>query len=210
MVVKTPFDVMILRCSFDFGGARAAGLLPSMAHGGDGYDSLSGSGSNTPESSRPTSLDYGPGAPPPSVRGYALGSDMGSNLGAGSDLGSDMGSRPVSSDYGPRAPPPSVRGYALGSDMGSELGAGSDLGSELGSRPTSLDYGPRCAPARLAPGQSLSCSLVLPSRTSAQRSSRRACMWFPAVLLEMHVCCVLCFVLQVQNLVVWLWSVGWC
>jgi hypothetical protein len=34
-------------------------------------------------------MDYGPRAPPPSLRGYALGSDLGSNM--GSRLGSELG-----------------------------------------------------------------------------------------------------------------------
>ncbi len=84
----------------------------------------------TPESSRPTSLDYGrdsmsrptsadygPRAPPPSVQ---MGSDI------GSDMGSELGSRPASLDYGRRAPPPSLAG---------NTGSRSDLAS-IGGRPS--------------------------------------------------------------------------
>ena len=48
-----------------------------------------GSALPTPAPSRPASMDYGPRAPPPSLRGYALGSDLGSNM--GSRLGSELG-----------------------------------------------------------------------------------------------------------------------
>lgn len=70
--------------------------------------------------SRPTSADYGPRAPPPSVGGYDLGSDL------GSDMGSELGSRPALLDYGRRAPPPSLAGNP---------GSRSDLAS-IGGRPS--------------------------------------------------------------------------
>ena len=81
----------------------------------------------TPYSSRPSSMDYGPRAPPPSVRGYALGSDL------GSDVGSNIGSLPPSErpSFDIANSQRSLRGYALGSDLGS------DVGSNIGSLPPS-------------------------------------------------------------------------
>lgn len=53
-----------------------------------------GSNLPTPAASRPSSMDYGPRAPPPSLRGFALGSDLGSDM--GSRPGSELGSVPPS------------------------------------------------------------------------------------------------------------------
>ena len=102
--VRQSFDIGSGRPSFDFGGARAAGLVSRPIPNSGSGSNLAGSGSQTPASTRPGSMDYQFRAPPPSVQGHELGSDI------GSDVGSDMGSRPASMDYGPRAPPPSLAG----------------------------------------------------------------------------------------------------
>ena len=83
--VRQSFDIGEGRPSFDFGGARAAGLMGHPLHGSGSLSTLSET-SWTPAPTRPGSLDYQLRAPPPSVQG--------------SDIGSEIGSRPASLDYG--------------------------------------------------------------------------------------------------------------